>query len=711
VSAAGQTATSPGRPVLLEADELRRLAQVSDARGVLDQALVWGAILLAVSLATTVDHWLATFAAVVLIGSRQNALATLAHEAWHRLAFSDGRWNHRIGAWLDAYPIGIPYHHDRRRHMRHHREVGQPHDPDWVNYTNEGRETPLRLARYLLGLVCGLLFFSTAWSVLVERKPRIKVDGDEATAARDHGSVPTLAQELAGIVLCQVVLLLLFTAIGGIWAYPLYWCVPLATFGGFFANLRAFLEHATPGDAVPPEARLRDFAVGPLEAFLISPCHFNYHALHHAFLAIPHRNLPVAKERVIARLGSYPLPVQQGYVNALRVHLSAIQGSAPHAAVAAPAVAAHAAPAAPTVAAHAAPAAPTVAAHAAPAAPAVAAHAAPAAANGAWTEREPEPRVIVSCEVCGTDQVRPVTGWLRDEESADELPPRFRDLEFRFVRCIRCGLVYMRERPSPADLDVFYGEAYKCFESYADRGAIMNALAGLVARGKLKQIRSYMPAGNHRLLDYGCGAGTWLDLMQGMGCEFDMIGMDVTEGPLAEMRARGIEAWCCDERTMFDHVAPGSIGVIHLFHVIEHVPDAGKVLEALHRALAPGGVVIGQTPNLASTGCRFWGDLWNQWHVPRHLVLFSDDTLRRRAEMAGFEVVEIKSSISGATQWALSALHWWAKRRGRAFRNTHEPLYPPLILGFVPVAVLESLLARTCHMDFVLRKPAEHGAA
>jgi len=678
VSAAGQTVSSPGRPVLLEADELRRLAQVSDTRGVLDQTLVWGAILLAVWLATAFDHWLATFAAVVLIGSRQNALATLAHEAWHRLAFSDGRWNHRLGAWLDAYPIGIPYHHDRKRHMRHHREVGLARDPDWVNYTNEGRETPLRLARYLLGLVCGLLFFSTAWSVLVERKPRINVDGDEAAAPREHGNVPTLAQELAGIVACQAVLLFLFTAIGGLWAYPLYWCLPLATFGGFFANLRAFLEHATPSDAVPPEARLRDFTVGPLEAFLLSPCHFNYHALHHAFLAIPHRNLPVAKERVIARLGNYPLPVQQGYVNALRVHLSAMQGSAtavpgaPHAGVS---------------------------------------NAAAAATSGTWTERDPEPRLIVNCEVCGTDQVRPVTGWLKDEESADELPPRFRDLEFRFVRCIRCGLVYMRERPSPADLDVFYGEAYKCFESYADRGAIMKALAGLVARGKLKQIRGFMPAGNRRLLDYGCGAGTWLDLMQGMGCEFDMIGMDVTEGPLADMRARGIEAWCCDERTMFEHVAPGTIGVIHLFHVIEHVPDAGKVLEALHRALAPGGVVIGQTPNLASTGCRFWGDLWNQWHVPRHLVLFSDDTLRRRAEMAGFEVVEIKSSISGATQWALSALHWWAQRRGRAFRNTHEPLYPPLILGFVPVAILESLLARTCHMDFVLRKPAERGAA
>jgi fatty acid desaturase/SAM-dependent methyltransferase len=678
VIAAAQSASPAGRVALLEADELKRLARVSDVRGLLDQAVVWGAILASVWLAARLDHWLATLLAVIVIGSRQNALATLAHEAWHRLALSDGRWNHRVGAWLDSYPIGIAYHHDRRRHMRHHREVGLAHDPDWVNYTIEGRETPPRLARYLLSLLCGLLFVSTAWSVLVERRPRIAVSDDDAP--RETGSMPSLREELLGIVVCQAVLLVLFTAIGGFWAYPLYWCLPLATFAGFFANLRAFLEHAAARDDVAPEVRLRDFEVGRVEAFLLSPCHFNYHALHHAYLAIPHRNLPLAKRLLLERHAAYPLPVQRGYVRSLLQHVASMQQAPVGVAVGSGGARA-------------------------------AATAEPVRRDDAWEGREPEPRVIVACEVCGTDQVRPVTGWLKDEESFADLPPRFRDLEFRFVRCIRCGLVYMRERPSPADLDVFYGEAYKCFESYADRGAIMNALAKLVARGKLEQIRRYMPPGNRRLLDYGCGAGTWLDLMQGMGCDLEMIGMDVTEGPLEELRRRGVAAYCCDERTMFEHVAPGSVGVIHLFHVIEHVPDTGRVLEALHRALAPGGVVIGQTPNLASTGCRFWGDLWNQWHVPRHLVLFSDDTLRRRAEMAGFEVVEIKSSLSGATQWALSALHWWAKRRGRTFRNTHEPLYPPLILACLPIALLESALSRTCHMDFVLRKPVEPAPA
>ena len=80
-------------------------------------------------------------------------------------------------------------------------------------------------------------------------------------------------------------------------------------------------------------------------------------------------------------------------------------------------------------------------------------------------------------------------------------------------------------------------------------------------------------------------------------------------------------------------------------------------------------------------------------------------TLARHAEAAGFEVVRISSSLSGATQWALSGLAWWAAFQGRPFRSTHEPLYPPLILACLPIAALEALFSHTCHMDFVLRRP------
>lgn len=316
----------------------------------------------------------------------------------------------------------------------------------------------------------------------------------------------------------------------------------------------------------------------------------------------------------------------------------------------------------------------------------------------------PRPLVSVRCEYCGSAEAQPLTGPLTDCELAGELPPAFRSLTFRFVKCAQCGLVYLRERPDPEDVGFYYPETYKCFQSYDERGLIMKKLAQGVARGKLRQIEKFMPAGNHTLLDYGCGSGTWLSLLKELGCSYRMIGTDITAGPLQELRRRGIEAYACDETTIGEHVKPGSVGVVHLFHVIEHVPNAARVLEAIHETLAPGGVLIGQTPNVASLGRRVWGDLWNQWHAPQHLVLFSHKTLARHAEKAGFEVVRISSSISGATQWALSFLHMWADRRGRPFRHIHEPMYPPLILAAMPIAGLEAMFSRTCHMDFILRK-------
>jgi 2-polyprenyl-3-methyl-5-hydroxy-6-metoxy-1,4-benzoquinol methylase len=320
-------------------------------------------------------------------------------------------------------------------------------------------------------------------------------------------------------------------------------------------------------------------------------------------------------------------------------------------------------------------------------------------------ERQPRPLVTVNCEFCGSGEGRFLTGPLSDIELAEELPAAFRNLTFRFVQCAKCGLVYLRERPDAADVGFYYPNTYKCFQSYDQRGFIMKKLAQGVANAKLRQITKLMPRENGTLLDYGCGSGTWLLLLKELGCTFRMIGTDITGGPLQELRRSGIEAYQCDETTLLQHIKPGSVGVVHMFHVIEHLPNASRVLESIREILAPGGVLIGQTPNVASLGRRTWGDLWFQWHAPQHLVLFSDETLKRHAAKAGYEVVSVSSSISGATQWALSFLHWWAQFRGRTYRFVHEPLYPPLILAATPIAIFESVFSRTCHMDFVLRKP------
>jgi len=306
----------------IDRESLQSLSVPSTLRSVCDLILVWSVIFGAAAVALSVDRWYVYMLAIVVIGGRQNALATLAHEGWHGLLFPSRQLNHRVGAWLYAYPIGILYYHDRNRHLRHHREVGHDYDPDWINYTTKRRQSPGRMIWYLSSLLLGRLFFSTLVSFAFRGRPRIsqKTDRD---GFEDH---PAVTGELFRFLVCQAVLFGAITlASQRWWSYPLLWLLPLATFAGFFANFRAFIEHVAKREDAAPEDRLRDIEAGPIERFLIAPSHFNYHALHHAHPFVPHYNLIRTKELYLEQLGFYPFTVRHGYTRALYAHLKELR--------------------------------------------------------------------------------------------------------------------------------------------------------------------------------------------------------------------------------------------------------------------------------------------------------------------------------------------------------------------------------------------------
>jgi 2-polyprenyl-3-methyl-5-hydroxy-6-metoxy-1,4-benzoquinol methylase len=312
---------------------------------------------------------------------------------------------------------------------------------------------------------------------------------------------------------------------------------------------------------------------------------------------------------------------------------------------------------------------------------------------------------VVNCPFCDSADFHPVTGHLLDSDSHYETGDALAGKTYQMVQCEECSTVYLRERPVKEELWRFYSDRYHCFEDFEKRGPIMSFLAQLVLKLKIRQIDRYFPSGNNRLLDYGCGSGTWLQMLKNSGCSWSLVGSDIVPKQIASLREKNIEAYVADETQILEHVAPNSVGVIHLFHVIEHVPSPLKLLETLRQLLVPGGVIVGQTPNHQCLEQRIFGDYWWQWHVPRHTVIFSPETMRAHAQKAGLEVVELKSSPSGATQWAASWLKKGALQKGRDFRGTREPLYPPLVLLAAPFSTLQVLTGgNTSHMDFVLRK-------
>lgn len=75
------------------------------------------------------------------------ALSVVAHDAIHRAAARDRRWNRALG-WVASIAVGVPFHVLEDSHQRHHALVDTPADPE-LYCQGPWWQVPLRLATVL----------------------------------------------------------------------------------------------------------------------------------------------------------------------------------------------------------------------------------------------------------------------------------------------------------------------------------------------------------------------------------------------------------------------------------------------------------------------------------------------------------------------------------------------------------------------------------
>jgi hypothetical protein len=125
--------------------------------------------------------------------------------------------------------------------------------------------------------------------------------------------------------------------------------------------------------------------------------------------------------------------------------------------------------------------------------------------------------------------------------------------------------------------------------------------------------------------------------------------------------------------------------------VIEHIADPIRSLEICHRLLRPGGVLSLTTPNLASLGHSLFGRDWIGLDAPRHLVLFTPDSLARCLGRIGFQIT--RHAPSCTARWSFGES--WALSRGT------DPI-PARLRWKAYLADLRALRQRECAEEIVV---------
>jgi SAM-dependent methyltransferase len=228
---------------------------------------------------------------------------------------------------------------------------------------------------------------------------------------------------------------------------------------------------------------------------------------------------------------------------------------------------------------------------------------------------------VIGCSLCGEERMQPL------------FTPSGRNGRWRYhvVRCPTCGFLYRHPGIRPERLGELYAGNYDKFLTgrYARKRRlryqmVMQGFGPLLERGD-----------GRRLLDFGCGAGIFLELAHSVG--YEGYGVDLSPESVERARQRpGGERTYVGAPQDVPEIAAGGFDVITLWSVMAHLPCPVDDLRMLRGLLAPGGMLMVLTVNANSLRLKSEGADWNGF-TPNHLKFFSPTTLARAFALAGLK--------------------------------------------------------------------------
>jgi fatty acid desaturase len=268
----------------LDQPSLRDFTRRRPLRWLAAAGLEWAIILALVWACVSTGFWPLWVASIFIIGTRQHALGILAHEAVHSLVSTNRAVNDLLGNLFAAYPLTYPVEGYRVAHLKHHRTLDTPADPERLTIDLYPDEWTFPMSRR-----------RAVWLLVRD------VFGIHQVAVKDLmryiWQLPDgrWFPHLARVTAWHVLVITLAVATGHLLVYVLLWIVPLLTVAVMCFRIRTVAEHSGiyegevrfERESMDTVATTRTITGNRVMQFLFGPYNMCFHVEHHLYPNVP----------------------------------------------------------------------------------------------------------------------------------------------------------------------------------------------------------------------------------------------------------------------------------------------------------------------------------------------------------------------------------------------------------------------------------------
>lgn len=236
---------------------------------------------------------------------------------------------------------------------------------------------------------------------------------------------------------------------------------------------------------------------------------------------------------------------------------------------------------------------------------------------------------LTTCNYCGCRKANIIAEWARFEKH-------------NVLKCQNCDLVYLEMQESKEDIEAYYASEYRKITTLPMLPPEVFYHTPIVKYDAIDHttfIKSNVNIVGKRILEVGSATGALLEKLSEGGCK-EVVGIELGKSYAEYAQNRGYTVFT---RPIEELALCNEFDVVVSFMTIEHVYDPMQTIQAIRKALKPGGCFIGEVPNQLDWRLQIFNDeVSRRFHYdPNHYYYFTPSSLVMYLNACDFLNVEL----------------------------------------------------------------------